>query len=279
MRMTTESRSGLRVRHAMLVSIVLLASTVLLAGCASVPGDSAPTNVGSKTRGAAISDSYLCGDHQFPAAAIEEPTRIADLDAAARAAIAGATDDIGKSVAPDDPKGWIVVSEDAEQISLIRPKRDQDSVNVFIPGAAESDYEELTLIYVASEGGWKFASNGRCRLSFDLGELQVPELSLDPEHAPDADARELRFLVLDPTCGGDTDMPQRIEVVRVDETSTEVRVVLGVRPLPPGAYHCPGFPPTPYAVALREPLGERTVVDASRVDPYRLPLMEPQVES
>ncbi|MBO1902077.1 hypothetical protein J4H92_08975 [Leucobacter weissii] len=249
-----------------------LAAATLLVGCASPLTDDDPGEGVPRSEPETLSESYVCGWHRFPASAIEQPRRIADLEPDERAAITGATDDLGEPLELGDLASWIVISANDENIALIRPNSERppgypDSVPELAP---MPDYEEQSLFRSTKTEGWMYGSNGRCRLTFDLGDLQVPDVVLDPERSPDPDSTELPLLVLDSSCGGDTDMPDRIEVVSVEESDTEVGLLLGTSPLPEGAYACPGFSPTPYTLQLDAPLGDRVVVDLSRVQRLEL---------
>ncbi|MBN9613636.1 MAG: hypothetical protein J0H64_09315 [Actinobacteria bacterium] len=249
-----------------------LLALATLTGCvAATPGGVRAQSADERDASVSGFENYVCGADSFPAAVFADPKRIADLDETGQTAISTATHDDGAPVELDDLESWGVLIRNGATIVLLRPNATSLGEHLRLPGSAsnEPDYEELTLIYVASEGGWKFASNGRCRLTFAREGLEVPELALDPAYPMVADARELHLLVQDPQCGGDTDMPQRIEA-RVDERAGEVRLSVAVQPLPPGAYRCPAFPPTGYTVKLEAPLGDRTVVDASRVNRYEL---------
>lgn len=207
---------------------------------------------------------YLCGDDRVPRSAIDDPLRISDLDAAGQEAIASATYDDGSKLELDDAEKWIVADRSETRIVLLRmtevtPAAAVDSEE----SASEHDYERIALT-TELWPGWAVGASGGCTLTVDLGALGVPYVWMDADALPTKESRELRLLVSDPSCGGDTDMPGRIEVVGLEEGSTEIRLLLGVRPLPAGAYDCGGFPPTPYTLELSAPLGDREVVDDSR---------------
>lgn len=246
-----------------LMSAALVAS--VLSGCAAAsPQESTPLRSEPMAE-AAASQSYICGEDKFPASAVADPKGIADLDEVGRAAVSGATHDDGSPLELGDPETWGVVAHSDTRIVLIRPKPVASAQS---PGrydvADEQDHERIVLT-TELWPGWAVAAEGNCTLTVDLGELQVPYVWLDQDRLPEADSRELHLMVLDPSCGGDAEMRKRIEVVRLEETAVDVSLTLGMHPLPAGAYTCEGFPPTPYTLRLETPIGEREIIDGSRV--------------
>ncbi|CAG7598628.1 hypothetical protein ACFPZL_11560 [Leucobacter soli] len=274
-------------RTAVVVAAVAVAlnAAVLLSGCAAPAGSPGAAEPGSSTDVGPSSDSFLCMGERIPRSVIDDPVRIADLDEAGQAAIANATYDDGSPLDLDHPESWSVAERNETRIVLIRHRFAigagvtdaargaageatgetgvDDAGTVPYDPTAEQDTERISLT-TELWPGWAVGAEGSCTLTVDLGELQVPHVWMDQDALPTRDSRELNLMVLDPSCGGDADMPDRIEVVSLEEDDTEVRVLLGVRPLPDGAYDCAGFPPTPYTITLTTPLGERDVADASR---------------
>ncbi|MBO1902076.1 hypothetical protein J4H92_08970 [Leucobacter weissii] len=246
-------------------ALAALATAVLLAGCASSAA-SDPQPSPESPAGPVSADAYLCMGAQIPRSAIENPVRIADLDETGRDAIAGATDDAGSPLELEDPEEWIVATRSDTLIILIRTLDETRDDEEEFDTRAEDDHETIELSTELWEGWAVAASNGGCVLTVQLDGLGVPYVWLDPDFPPDPESRELRLMVLDSQCGGDIDMPERIEVVQLDEGESEVGLLLGTQPLPEGGYECPGFSPTPYTLELDEPLGDRVVVDLSRVE-------------
>lgn len=259
--------------------LALLASALLLSGCAlDASSEQRPDQAAASPTGEsdpASTDTYLCGSLRIPASAIEDPTRIAELDAAGKKAIDSATYDDGLPLELDSPEEWIVAVRTESSIALIRPKpaiaaeaslENNELADYYFGPESAQDFELVNLT-TDLWPGWAVQANSSCALTVDLGDLVVPHIWVEPDiyHEYPDDVPELRLLVLDPNCGGDTDMPARIEVVSVEETRSSVRVLLGVHALGEGAYTCQGFPPTPYTLTLSQPLGEREVIDASHV--------------
>lgn len=66
-------------------------------------------------------------------------------------------------------------------------------------------------------------------------------------------------------CSSSRDITGLVRQPEVVETADEVVITFTVEPLPPGGQDCPGNPSTPYAVQLREPLGDRVLLDGHYV--------------
>ena len=231
-------------------ALTLAAALAMTSACGPVPGSS-----GSR--------DFLCGSVPVTEAMLEQPTRIADLDAESRSAIEDATFDDGRPLQLDDSEDWQVIVDESDEIVLIRPV-DAGELPIGDFGDGLQTDHELLMLTTDLWPGWAVAAQTSCALTVDLGELVAPFVALDSASPPSPDSQSLSLLVLDSNCGGATDMPERIEVVSVIETDDEVRVLLGVRPLPGGTYTCEGFPPTPFSLELEQPLGDRSIIDASR---------------
>ncbi len=86
------------------------------------------------------------------------------------------------------------------------------------------------------------------------------------------DTTEFVALVTERGCAGGQSSARRIIGPRVDYVDdTQVIVMFEVRPLG-GIQACPGNPPTPVAVRLQEPLGDRALLDGGREPPSEPPV-------
>lgn len=101
------------------------------------------------------------------------------------------------------------------------------------------------------------------------GTVPNPEMSqpfpadwvLDPSFTLTPDTSSLHLIVTEIQCASGIDPTGRIEAT-VDYLPTEVRVSVIVNSV--GGYaNCPGNPPTPFVLPLKEALGDRTVVGAT----------------
>jgi hypothetical protein len=118
------------------------------------------------------------------------------------------------------------------------------------------------------DGRWS-ASMGGCDprrvIAADIG---VADWWLDPAFpAPGPDATELHVLALERACASGRPPDGRIADPEIAYTPSSVAVTIGVR-RSTGDHSCPGNPAVPLTVALPEPLGDRTLLDGSRLPPH-----------
>lgn len=183
---------------------------------------------------------------------------------------ADAVDDVGDPAFDDadigdaDETSWRIVRATDDRVELLRELDDpQDLGDGDVRTHEVRVAERITGTTNVPDGTWMLTASGPCTprvvLGNDLGEADLT-LAADPS----PDARTLELLVHERACASGQPADGRIEVVSLDETPGQVRLLLGVRPLD-GAQTCPSNPPTPFTVELAEPLGTREVVDASVV--------------
>ena len=90
---------------------------------------------------------------------------------------------------------------------------------------------------------------------------------LDPDApAPTAASTTIHALVLEASCASGRSPEGRIEPPTIELTATAISIAIDIRHLP-GGQDCPGNPPYPLAIKLGEPLGRRTLLDASSTPP------------
>ena len=127
----------------------------------------------------------------------------------------------------------------------------------------------ITVRFEHRDGAWKWASSsGRCDLHvappYGLGAGQwVPAAAVAPG--------DTRFVanVHERGCSSGQSPEGRIEPPVVEYTATSVVVTFWVRLPEGGTQDCRGAPPAPYEVVLREPLGDRTLLDGGVYPPGR----------
>lgn len=115
-------------------------------------------------------------------------------------------------------------------------------------------------------------------------EAVAPVRSAGPAHwflSPDAqigpETTVFAALVMEVNCASGQSSQDRIVGPEISYAADRVVVTFAVRPLPGDAHDCQGNPATAVTVTLKEPLGDRRLVDGG-ADPAREPPVcaEPQ---
>jgi hypothetical protein len=230
-----------------------LAVVLGLGACATADGPA------SRTAG---EGSYRCWETVVPDDVLESGVTADHLSEDGRAALDGL------EVPPIDPAEWTVVEDGAERVALLRELDGPEDL-----GAGDVRTHEMLVIEWTDAPNldpsptWVLTAAQTCALRADLGELGTATLTLDPEHPPVPDARELHLLVTEMACNDGEDAEGRVRLSALAVRDDAVAVTVGVEPRTGGA-NCPSNPPTPFVVELDEPLGDRVVLDAS-VHPAR----------
>lgn len=216
------------------------ALAVALAGCAAVGlGGAGPV--------------YRCGAISVPLDVLENGRPATDLDAAQRAGLRQVTADLTMDVG--DLAGWRIVTASGRRVVILGPPQ-ADHVG---------DGSPVNSVVAADrgDGGWQLDVAGACELGLELDGLGNADVRLDPgAPAPTADATELHLLVTERACAGGESAEGRVRVVSQRHTDDELQIAVGVEPRA-GDQECPGNPETPFTLRLEEPLGDRTVSDAT----------------
>jgi hypothetical protein len=261
-------------RHRRRVLTVLAMTAVALAGCggtdAPPPGDGggggpdagADGGDGPSAGGATLA-TIRCGDVTYDPDTFAQATPVSSLPEGP----AGAVDDAGDP-AFDPAAGWRVVRVTDERVELLRELDEPLDL-------AEGDVrthelrvvERITGATNVPDGTWMLTAAGPCTPRVDLGNLGQADLTLAATPSPED--RTVALHVHERACASGQTAEGRVELVTLEETSDEVRLVVGVRGLG-GAQTCPSNPPTPFTVELGQPLGDRVVVDAATVPPRPL---------
>lgn len=230
-----------------------LLAVVLLAGCGGSLASVGPLG----------EPDYVCGWLAFTADELSAAPPADDLGADGQAALEG------HAMEPVDPgDGWRVLAETGSELELIRELDQSES-----GGPGDVRTHEFLRVHTVSgvtdipDGGWMLDAQGFCTPRLDLGSLVPADLAL--AELPSPKARQIEIEVYERACASGQPADGRVEVVEQETSDGQLELVVGVRPLE-GAQDCPGNPPTPVTIQLDEPLGERTVVDASTLPPQPL---------
>ena len=120
--------------------------------------------------------------------------------------------------------------------------------------------------------GWQPRNMGQCDPHVVLSaEFESASWALDPAFpSPTPGTTDLHILVWERACSGGSPTTGRMSAAVTDYSVEAVTITIGVRPLqaaPGTAFGCPMPPGTPALVRLREPLGNRTLLDGGHVPP------------
>ncbi len=134
------------------------------------------------------------------------------------------------------------------------------------PGGLEPPVVHASIEFLG--GAWTLGGWGQCRPTILLAGRNLAEWILDPAApAPGPDATTFTVLVTERTCTGGKPMGGRLQAPSIIYGNDVVLVVFTARPLEGDGFDCPGNPSTRAVVQLREPLGERRLLDAGFFPP------------
>lgn len=232
-------------------TLMLLVAAIVLAGC----GEPGPTgsNAGQPSATAPPAETglaYTCGGEiRFDPAVLNGP-------AGAEAQPGPAFDELRRVLAdsPDlPPAGWIVIGATPERVEFVAPGQG----------------DELSWVAVGQAGGtWSAEGWGGCRPHAALDGLNLAEWWLDPDAPrPGPDDTTFDAVVTERECASGKPMGARLQPPLIRYQADAVILVFGAVPPPGQAQECPSNPPSRVTVELREPLGERALLDGSVFPP------------
>lgn len=230
-----------------LVGALIVIGALVIGACASTPDATVvPTNGPDPS-----SFRYSCaGTSGFQPPMLDQPgaaERGGDPPAAALRDIL-ATDPSGLGCLPD--QGWWLVGRTDTRAEFLAE----------LPPALESPYGYIELV---DQGGkWGLASGGSCTPSLVIeGRVPATWVLAHDQPAPNRGTNVITALVTDQGCTGGEPVGDRLLPPFVTYTEASVYIVFTARPHQ-GLTTCEGKPPTAALVQLREPLGNRDLLDA-----------------
>ena len=238
----------------MLRNIALLLAPLLLAGCGSAEPAASDAPPGPPDLGEI---RYTCdGPPGFLPALLDQPANAETEDhpsaMALRAAIAQGGPDI--DMLPE--AGYWLTSRD-ERVAVYLAAEPAGADPAFVSAILEN-----------KGGRWKLAGWGQCRPSIVLESLSRTTWILDPDvPAPAADATTFTALVTETDCTSGQPMGGRLLPPSITYGEDSVLVVFAALPLGGDMQTCPGNPSMRAVVTLREPLGDRNLLDAGVFPP------------
>jgi hypothetical protein len=226
-----------------------LGLALAVAGC----GETADPSVPDPTLSPDL--AFACGGVAFPAAALAGPLGAETLEDPGAAALR-------RYVRSGDP-----AAEDLPRAGYRLLRADQDRL-VFATSGESGPMVAVEARNV--DGVWSARGLGVCQPSLVLpAGLNAATWRLPvgaPIPAPGA--ASFAALVTELECTSGRPAEGRVLPPAIRYEPTRVLVVFAVRKPPTtGAETCPGAPPTPVTVELREPLGKRTLLDGGVFPP------------
>lgn len=201
----------------------------------------------------------MCQGTPVPARALTEPRPAIELSAEVRSVLEH------PSVGIDQPLSeWLIAHESAERVVLMHELEEPLDL-----GGGDIRTYDLIAISSAAEHAlpadppWGVDRATSCTPMLDLSPLTEAAVALDPDALPEPGDDRIALLVTEQQCNSGQPATDRVELVELVETDTTVEVVIGVQPNEGGT--CPSNPPTPFAVDLEQPLGDRAVLNAAVV--------------
>lgn len=226
---------------------------VLVAGCADTPepsGGADPAPAPSTDAGAGTPDELVasCGRIQFDTIPAN-PSSFPPLgdDAWDEIDLAG----LGAEADFFEEHDWSVATETDQTLHLIGVPQE----------AAGPSYAYAT--FVREGDRWTPENWGGCRVTVAAPGWGNAHFVLDPETDPDPAGASVSVLAWEVDCAnGEPPEGREVRPVILSEDSDAVSIVVLVEPVTGGA-NCQSNPSFPLEITLAEPLGDRTVYDAS----------------
>ena len=187
-----------------------------------------------------------------------------------------------EAIAP--PSDWSVVERGEDRLAVLHELAEPDVtvgtvrthyrlvVELIDPGAPP-DIEDPLDGMPEGDGAreddpreWQVTAEGPCPLQQELDGIGSAALHLDPDALPDPESSTLALLVVEHACASGEPATSRVRVVDVGGDDDTLRLTIGVEPRE-GGQTCPSNPATPVTLEFDEPVGDRSIVDQTRLPP------------
>ena len=235
----------------------VFAVPLLLVACGpAAPSADAPEGAGGDAAPAEF--RYTCGDPVgFLPSLLDQPATAETEDHPSAAALRAALADPGPDFDLLPDTGWWLIVRDDDSAEYVARR-----------GVAAADPPFASASFMAERGAWKIAGWGDCRPTAVMGGLSVATWVLDPNLPPPGpEATQITALVTERSCTGGQEMGARLRPPSITYTDDAVLVVFTAQPLQGDAFTCQANPPTRVVFELREPLGDRQLLDAAFFPP------------
>jgi hypothetical protein len=240
------------------VAALLLA--LALAGCASGTAPTPPPVRADAPLPAEpdLGDTrYSCGEPPgFLPSILDLPAEAQLENHPSAAALRKSIAEVGLDIDMLPPAGYWLVHRD-------------DNVAQYLARDPRGDDADFVYASITKDGiGWRLGGWGGCRPEIVLDGLSLATWVLDPEvPPPGADATTFPAQVTERTCTSGRAMGGRLQPPTISYGPDSVVIVFAAIPLEADAFNCPSNPATPVVVQLREPLGERELLDGAFFPP------------
>ncbi|WP_458108415.1 hypothetical protein M1D51_02595 [Arthrobacter sp. R3-55] len=207
----------------------------------------------------------VCQGNKVPVQALVNPKPASELSSGAAPALEG------RDVSDFNPHTWLIAQESSDRVMLmtkLQTPQDDGSGDI-----RDYQYIIISTKSMESEPGkavWAVVESSTCTLEWDLGGLDTAAVTLDPAQPRSLASNHLALLVTEISCNSGQDAEGRLEVAQLVETASTVEVVVGVRPSGAGMKTCQGNPPTPLTILLKQPLGDRKVLNTAPFQPREI---------
>ncbi|GAA2920660.1 hypothetical protein JOD62_000480 [Microbacterium keratanolyticum] len=272
---------------------VMSLAVLLLAACTPVDRESGSKSASPRSASADTAErtsltqelplptTVVCNGHgfldvTFEVDALLDPRPATELGPAAAAAVT--RQDLGpnaKGVAFETlPEDWIIGEERADRVVLLRPQSSETVQYITLPADYEMRLFLIDPVKPVDASQWYPTFENTCAFELPLREdADNPVIALAADNSPEDSFIDI--WVSDMTCRSGLSAEGRIEIVRLREFDDRIELAVAVAPPSdqPAAATCQGVAPTRYRVELAAALGERTVIDLSRIPAQRVPIL------
>lgn len=143
----------------------------------------------------------------------------------------------------------------------------EDDAVFLLPATPDEGSTFWNASFHRADSSWVYVRSGQCDAKPWFEGIEVAYWELAPGEQPGPDSRTLRVLVYEQACASGNSPEGRIVRAAVTYLEDSVIVILGTKPLP-GPQMCGGpHPPAEFSVELREPLGDRQLLDGCVLPP------------
>jgi hypothetical protein len=232
-----------------IISLVALLAGSCVGSVDNPPG-ARPPELTESIRELVAGELYSCGGNSFTASALEGPK-------GARAEDHPANRKFNRLLRRNNPytpnpgTGW-------RRVYL------SDSHAEFVAEWPEGRYQFVELN--RKSDGWQWSGSGDCKPLAETDRAHGGSFTLPDDDAPSPFDTAIRLLVDELNCHG-FDVPPAEDIHPEIIYGNENVIVIIRIDSPKGWATCPRPPPFPYTLELKEPLGERALVDGAEYPP------------